>query len=485
MGQRLVAGIDSSTQACKVMVRDADSGELVRSGVVRHPSGTEIDPEIWWVALGKASELAGGLDDVSALAVAGQQHGMVALDSDGAVVRPALLWNDIRSAPQAESLIDDLGRGSRQAGQEAWAEATGSVPVASLTVTKLRWLLENEPENAARVAGVALPHDYLSWRLTGSNDLADLFTDRSEASGTGYFSGHKGEYRPDLLELAFGRRGRDLVLPTVLDPHDVGGQADIVGSGILIGPGCGDNAGAALGLGLQPGELAMSIGTSGVVSLVSNAPTFDSSGLVTGFADATGQYLPLACTLNGSRVLDAMAHALRVDHAGLSALALSAPQGAEGLVLVPYLEGERTPNVPEATGALHGIRLDNMTPANLARAAVEGMLCGVAAGVAALRALDVPVNRISLIGGGAQSEAVRRIAPSVLGMPVSVPEVGEYVADGAARQAAWVLAGGEEPPSWIPRLTNEYDGAYAPFILERYAEVNHLTASRSTLSMSQ
>src|ERR1035437_9145575 len=287
MGQRLVAGIDSSTQACKVMVRDAETGELVRSGVVRHPSGTEIDPEVWWVALREASELAGGLGDVSALAVAGPQHGMVALDSVGAVVRPALLWNDIRSAPQAESLIDDLGGGSREAGQEAWAAATGSVPVASLTVTKLRWLAENEPEHAARVAGVALPHDWLSWRLTGSNDLSDLFTDRSEASGTGYFSGSTGEYRSDLLELAVGRHGRDLVLPTVLGPHDVGGRASVVGSDILIGPGCGDNAGAALGLGLKPGELAMSIGTSGVVSLVSNTPTFDSSGLVCRVDDCT------------------------------------------------------------------------------------------------------------------------------------------------------------------------------------------------------
>jgi xylulokinase len=200
---------------------------------------------------------------------------------------------------------------------------------------------------------------------------------------------------------------------------------------------------------------------------------------VTCFADATGAFLPLACTLNASRVLDAAARMLGVDHAGLSALALSAPAGADGLVLVPYLEGERTPNKPDATGALHGMRLANTTPAHLARAAVEGMLCALADGIDALRAQGVAVERLFLIGGGAQSAAVREIAPSVLGLDVHVPTPGEYVADGAARQAAWVLSGTSTPPSWSASSeTTTYRGDPVPRVREQYAAVRELTGVR-------
>lgn len=473
----LVAGVDSSTQSCKVVVRDAGTGALVRSGRASHPDGTEIDPRHWWDALQTAVRDAGGLDDVDAVAVGGQQHGMVALDADGEVVRDALLWNDTRSAPSALALIDELG------GPQAWADAIGSVPVASLTVTKLRWLRDHEPDAAARVAAVALPHDWLTWRLAGygpgNADLAALTTDRSDVSGTGYWSPFTEDYRRDLLELALGH---DVVLPRVVGAGEaagVAGDTGLVRAGAALGAGAGDNAAAALGLGMVAGDVAISIGTSGVVSAVSATPTADGSGLVTGFADATGAYLPLACTLNASRVLDAAARMLGVDHAGLSRLALSAPAGADGLVLVPYLEGERTPNKPDATGALHGMRLANTTPAHLARAAVEGMLCALADGLDALRAQGVPVERVSLIGGGAQSEAVRRIAPAVLGTAVTVPTPGEYVADGAARQAAWVLSGSERPPAWTAAGEAEvYEADPAPHVREQYAAVRELTATR-------
>jgi xylulokinase len=475
----LVAGVDSSTQSCKVVVRDAETGALVRSGRASHPDGTEIDPRHWWDALQVAVRDAGGLDDVDAVAVGGQQHGMVALDDEGRVVRDALLWNDTRSAPPALALIDELG------GPQAWADAIGSVPVASLTVTKLRWLRDHEPDAAARVAAVALPHDWLTWRLAGqgedgrSADLRLLTTDRSDASGTGYWSPFTEDYRSDLLELALGHGA---VLPRVVAPHAVAGRVAADGllrAGTVLGAGAGDNAAAALGLGMVAGDVAISIGTSGVVSAVSATPTADGSGLVTGFADATGAYLPLACTLNASRVLDAAARMLGVDHRGLSELALSAPAGADGLVLVPYLEGERTPNKPDATGALHGMRLANTTPAHLARAAVEGMLCALADGLDALRAQGVPVERVSLIGGGAQSEAVRRIAPAVLGIDVTVPTPGEYVADGAARQAAWALSGTEQPPAWTAAGEAEvHEADPTPHVREQYAAVRDLTATR-------
>jgi xylulokinase len=202
------------------------------------------------------------------------------------------------------------------------------------------------------------------------------------------------------------------------------------------------------------------------------------SGLVSGFADAEGTFLPLVCTLNASRVLDATARMLGVDLAELSRLALSLPS-SEGLVLVPYLEGERTPNKPDSTGALHGLRLDTATPAHLARAAVEGMLCSLADAIDALAAVGTPVRRVLLIGGGAQSPAVREIAPAVFGCPVLVPEPGEYVADGAARQAAWAVGGQESPPHWGEALSvTGFEAAATPAVRTAYAAARDLTVSR-------
>jgi xylulokinase len=495
----LVAGVDTSTQSCKIVVRDAETGALVRSGSAKHPDGTEVDPQHWWDAFQEAAAAAGGLADVAALSVGGQQHGMVTLDADGRVIRDALLWNDTRSAPSAEDLIAELGDGNRAVGAQAWADAVGSVLVASLTITKLRWLRDNEPENAARVAAVALPHDWLSWRIAGYGPAGDptaplgpqldkLFTDRSDASGTGYYDASTGLYRPDLLERALGRV--DVVLPRVIDVADAGAVAHPTvagsavdpstgsGTGCLIGPGAGDNAGASLGLGMTPGDIAISIGTSGVVSAVAPKRTADGSGAINGFADATGNALMLAVTLNAARVLDAAREVLDVDFDGLAELALQAPPGSDGLVLVPYLEGERTPNRPDATGTLHGIRLATSTRPHLARAYIEGMLCGLADGLDALRAQGVSVERVMLIGGAAQSPAVQRIAPQVFGLPIGIPEPGEYVADGAARQAAWVLAAADDPdagaPAWSTTIATTLDADPKPVIREQYGAVRDL-----------
>ncbi|WP_432522598.1 xylulokinase [Kineococcus sp. SYSU DK006] len=469
--RRTVAGVDSSTQSCKVVVRDAESGRLLRIGRAKHPDGTEVDPAHWWSALQEAVADAGGLEDVDAVAVGAQQHGSVLLDEAGEVVRPALLWNDGRSAAAADALTDELG------GPGAWAREVGSVLVASLTVTKLRWLADHEPATVRRTASVCLPHDWLTWRLAGGAAAgARLVTDRGDASGTGYYSPARGEYRTDLLERAFGATP---ALPEVLAPSAAAGEsAGALSRGAVLGPGTGDNMAAALGVGAQVGDVVVSIGTSGVVSVVSDVATSDPSGLVAGFADATGRYLPLVCTLNAARVLDSAARLLGVDHEELSRLALSAPAGAGGLVLVPYLEGERTPVRPDATGALHGLTLSTSTPAHLARATVEGLLCGLADGLDALVEQGVPVGRVVLVGGGARSEAVRRLAPAVLARPVVVPEPGEYVADGAARQAAWVLAGGEAPPEWELGASQVFEADPTPHVRERYAQVRDLTATR-------
>ena len=428
----LVAGVDSSTQSVKVVVRDAETGGVVRERRAPHPDGTEVDPAAWVRALADASE--GLLDDVAALSIAGQQHGMVALDEEGEVIRPALLWNDTRSAPDAAALVDELG------GPQAWADAVGSVPVASFTVSKVRWLARVEPENAARTARLMLPHDYLTWLLAGRPEVA--VTDRGDASGTGYWSPQSGTYRDDLLQLAMGRVP---ATPRVAAPGEaIGETAD----GIALGPGTGDNMAAALGIGAVPGDVVVSLGTSGTAFAVADAPTADGSGLVAGFADATGRFLPLVCTLNAARVITTTAALLGVGLDDFSDLALSAPAGAGGLVLLPYLDGERTPNLPDARGSLHGLSRENLTPANVARAAVEGMLCGLADAVDALVDVGVQPRRILLVGGAAASPVVAQVAATVFPAPVVVPPPGEYVADGAARQAAWVLAGGGAPPSW-------------------------------------
>lgn len=464
----LVAGVDSSTQSCKVVIRDAESGAQVRSGAAAHPDGTEIDPLEWERALQIAVDAAGGLADVAAVSVAAQQHGMVALDDQGQVVRPALLWNDTRSAGSAADLVAELG------GAQAWADAVGSVPLAAFTVTKLRWMARHEPANARRTAAVCLPHDWLTWRLRNADNLDALTTDRSDASGTGYWSATKG-YRPDLVELAVGDAPTVPTLPTVLGPMQSAGETEW---GAVLGPGAGDNAGAALGLDLRAGDVIVSLGTSGVACAVSDETFSDGTGVIAGFADATGRQLPLVCTLNAARVLDAAAQLLGVDLATLGELALSAPSGAQGLVLVPYLQGERTPDRPYSAGAVHGLTVANSTPAHLARAAIEGMLCGLADAVDALVDNGVPVSRIVLIGGAARNQAVCRIAPAVFGRPVTVPNPAEYVAIGAARQAAWTLLQSAEPPNWPVGERQVFDADAVPEIRERYASASPLTISR-------
>ncbi|MET0728930.1 MAG: xylulokinase [Acidimicrobiales bacterium] len=458
----LVAGVDSSTQSCKIVITDAATGTIVRQGRASHPAGTEVAPSAWWDALQSAIADAGGLDDVAAISVGGQQHGMVVLDADGRVIRDALLWNDTRSAQAALDLIDEVGA-------EEFARRVGVVPVASFTGTKLRWLRDAEPENAARVAAVALPHDWLTWRLRGfgpADDsplgpvLDELTTDRSDASGTAYWSAISGEYDLDLFDRALGHSA---VLPRVLGP---GEQAGTTPAGIVVGPGAGDNAGAALGLGAASGDVVVSIGTSGTVFAVTESPAQDASGTVAGFADASGLYLPLIATLNAARILDAVAGLLGVDHDELGRLALAAEPGASGLVLQPYFEGERTPNLPNATASLFGLTLGSTTRENLARAAVEGLLCGLADGLDAVRGQGVTAERILLIGGAALNPAVQAIAAQVFDVPVVIPTPGEYVAGGAAAQAAWALTG--ERPDWPLSIVAEPPVDHRPIIREQY-----------------
>ena len=437
-----VAGVDSSTQSCKVVICDPVSGRIVREGRASHPEGSEVDPQAWWDAFLEAVRAAGGLDDVRALSVGGQQHGMVCLDSKGEVIRPALLWNDTRSAGAAEELTCERGDGDRERGARWWARATGLVPVASFTVTKLRWVADNEPENARKIAAICLPHDWLSWKIRGGFEavgLEGLCTDRSDASGTGYMDRTDAAYRREILAQALRisvEEAEEIILPKICKPLEAMGCGDPArGWGeIAIGPGCGDNAGAALGVGLGVGQALLSLGTSGVVAVVSETPVEDPSGQVAGFADASGHWLPLACTLNASRILDAVGAMSGLGYEELDEAALSVPD-AGGLRLVPYFEGERTPNLPDATARLEGMTLKNSTRAHLARAGVEGLLAHMRFALECVRELGVPIEKVLVVGGGARSRAVQGLAPEFLGVPVEFPEAAEYVALGAARQA--------------------------------------------------
>jgi xylulokinase len=412
----LVAGVDSSTQSCKVEVRDTDTGALVGSGHAPHPATSppvsEQDPQAWWDALDAARAETGHDADVVATSVAAQQHGLVVTDGAGSPLRPAKLWNDTESAPDAGWLVHQLDGGAA-----AWAHACGSVPVAAFTIAKLSWLHRRAPDVFGRMERVMLPHDWLAWRLTG-----EYGTDRGDASGTGYWSPAAGAYRTDLLEIVDRERDWAAMVPPVLAPE--------------LAHGTGDNMAAALGLGLRPGDVAISLGTSGTVFAVSDVPTSDSSGAVAGFADATGRFLPLVCTLNATKVTDTVAGWLGVDHPGLDALALASPPGARGATLLPYFDGERTPNRPEAAGLLTGLRADS-TREDVARAAFEGVVCGLLDGFDALVAAGVPVGgRLFLVGGGARSDAYRRAVADLAQRAVTVVDAQELVALGACVQAA-------------------------------------------------
>ncbi len=465
MANQLIAGVDSSTQSVKIVIRAADTGELVRQGRAPHPDGTEVDPIHWKTALDSAIAQAGGLDDVAAIAVGGQQHGMVALDESGEVIRPALLWNDTRSAAQAESLNSEMG------GNQAIANAVGSVLVASFTASKVRWLAENEKKSADRVYSIALPHDWLSWQLQGGKDFSTLFTDRSDASGTGYFDPKSSSYRRDILAKAL-LSDREIFLPTITAPSTFGGTTT---HGIPIAAGAGDNAAAALGVQAEPGDVVISLGTSGTAFAVSTTSTHDSSGAVAGFADASGRFLPLVCTLNAARIFDAATTILGKTHDEVGALALSSTPGAHGLTLLPYFEGERTPNRPDATGVFSGMNIANSNPADIARAMIEGMLSGLADAVQALADLGVDIKRVLIIGGAAKNPAVGQIASALFGRPVLIPPAGEYVADGAAKQAAWALLGGATPPVWDLGKATHIEAAATPEVLEKYRTLRDAT----------
>jgi xylulokinase len=434
----LIAGVDCSTQSTKVVVVDLENGEVVATGAAKHTvTGTggarETHPGVWWDALCDALRQTGLADQITAISVAGQQHGLVCLDSSGKPLRASMLWNDTRSASDAAALTEALG------GASAWADRIGVVPVASFTASKWAWLRRLEPEIAARTAAIRLPHDYMTERLSGAG-----VTDRGDASGTAWWSVATESYSSEVLDLPSMQLPVGL-LPKVLRPNEAAGvvTAEAAAStglrpGTIVGPGTGDNMGAALGLGLDPGTPVISLGTSGTAYLVSTTRTADPSGQVAGFADASGHFLPLAATLNCTLAVDRMAEWLKLDRNDVLP--------SQGVVSLPYFDGERTPNLPAASAAVLGLRHDT-DPRSILMATYEGAV------ISLLDALDT-IDRCSsgidagaplvLIGGGARGEVWRRVVQRLSGRAISIPESTEFVAIGAAVQAA-AASGGEAP----------------------------------------
>lgn len=441
----VVAGVDSSTQSTTVALRDADTGATLGSGRAPHtptyPPVSEQQPEEWWaatvIAFAQAREAAGvAADDIVAISIAAQCHGLVPLDARGMVIRPAKLWNDTTAASEITALTAQIGR-------DAWTDRIGTLPPPSFTIGKLAWLKAHEPDNFAALATVLLPHDYLTWRLTGR-----AVTDRSDASGTGYYGAPEGRYINEFLELIDADKNWAAMLPEVLGPSEQAGVvslavADELGirPGAVVGAGAGDQHASAVGLGLVPGDLAYVLGTSGVVFTTSSFPVFDHTGIVNSVADAAGGYLPLICTLNAAKVTDTVARLLGVDHKELERLALAAPRAADRPVLVAYLDGERTPNRPAARGILAGISSETSREA-LALAAFEGVLLGMESGQRRMEEMGLQLEgRLLVTGGGAGNAAYRQILADVTGRSVEATDATDAVAGGAAVQAAAVLGG--------------------------------------------
>ena len=382
----LVAGVDSSTQACTIILRDADDGRILSSAEAPHPPTkppvSEQDPRAWWSALGEAARDL-DLTDVRAVAVDGQGHGLVALDSGREVIRRAILWNDTRSSAEADDLVARIGAA-------AWAARTGVVPVSAITIAKLLWLRRHEPANFSRLATVLVPPDYLTFRLTGR-----FVTDRSAAAGTGYMDAATSVWDPELLALVDETVDWLPMLPHINGPSECAGTVTAQAAtetglreGVLVGPGANDQPVSALSLGITGDDVLISLGTSGTVSVRSPSPVGDPTAAVTGVADAAGQYRPLVCTMNATKVTDAFARLLGVDYDVLAALALAAPPAPDRPLLLPYLDGERTPSRPRGTGVLAGLRAA-MTREEVARAAFEGVLCGLLDGLDVIRSLGV------------------------------------------------------------------------------------------------
>jgi len=439
MRRDLVAGIDSSTQSCTIVLRSLQDGSVIAEARKPHPRTTppfsEQAPRAWWDALVSAfGELTAYLPRIAGISVGGQGHGLVLLDADGSPLRDAKLWNDTESAPDADGLRLKLSA-------KEWVQRTGSVPAAALTISKLAWTERVHPGLIGQANHIMLPSDYLLYRLTGR-----AATERGVSSGTGYFDPFANRWDSALADLAVPDIEWERVLPEVIGSSEASGTVQRIDGleaikGAIVGAGSGDNMTAALGMGIRHGDVVISFGTSGTVYGRTTVGIKDAAGFVNGYADAADAFLPMITTLNAAKVTDAFRRILRATTDEFDAMALAAEPGARGLVLIPYLDGERTPDLPNATGILAGLRSD-VEPGQIARAAVEGVICGLLEGSDHLAALGLERSgRLIVTGGASRSQAYRQILADLTGKQVWTCNLPEAAAAGAAVQAAAAVSG--------------------------------------------
>ncbi|WP_311886795.1 MULTISPECIES: xylulokinase [unclassified Pseudomonas] len=443
--QQLFLGIDCGTQGTKAIILDASSGQVLGQGAAAHTmiSGAngrrEQDTQQWLEAFTLATRqalLAANVDGQSILGigVSGQQHGLVLLDDQGEVLRPAKLWCDTETSAENDRLLTHLG------GEKGSLERLGVVIAPGYTVSKLLWTKEQHPVVFSRIARILLPHDYLNFWLTGR-----ACSEYGDASGTGYFNVRTRQWDLQLLRDIDASGRLQAALPELIDAHQSVGTilpaiAEHLGINpdALVSSGGGDNMMGAIGTGnIQPGAITMSLGSSGTVYAYSDAPKVSPDASVATFCSSSGGWLPLICTMNLTNATGAIRELFDLDLQQFNDLVAQASIGADGVSMLPFLNGERVPALPHATGSLHGLTLDNLTQANLCRAAVEGTTFGLRYGLDLLRHNGLQSRSICLIGGGSKSAVWRQIVADIMNTPVICTEQSEAAALGAAIQAAW------------------------------------------------
>lgn len=445
MADALYIGVDSGTQGVKVVVLAADSGDVLAEGraphaLIENNEGRREQKPEWWVAAVESALkqvlAAPGVDPkkVAAMGVSGQQHGMVPLDAKGRVIRPAKLWCDTETAPQCATITKRLG------GEDKVVALIGNAVAAGFTASKILWLKENEPENYARLDTVLLPHDYLNFWLTGEKK-----SECGDASGTAYFDVRARKWSPPVLSAIDESGQLEGCLPALVDSHEPVGalRPEIAArfglpSNVLVSSGGGDNMMAAIGTGnVSPGMVTASFGTSGTIFAFSDKPVIDPKGELAAFCSSSGGWLPLVCTMNVTVSTELTRQLLGIDIKEFNALAAKAPLGADGVLLLPYFNGERTPALPGGKAAFSGLTSANFGRENVCRAAMEGATLGLRYGLDVLRRLGVAPKEMRLVGGGAKSALWREIAANVFDCPVVCPVQTEAGALGAALQAMW------------------------------------------------
>ncbi|MBU3666344.1 MAG: xylulokinase [Chthoniobacterales bacterium] len=444
----IALGIDCGTQSLKTIALDGVSGEVLASSGEAYgmleglPSGhMEQDPGVWWNALQKTvgevlSALGPRRSEVGAIGVSGQQHGFVPLDEDARVIRPAKLWCDTSTVAQCDEIRAAFG------GRDALIALAGNDMLPGFTAPKILWLKQNEPANFAKLRHVALPHDFLNLRLTGK-----LRMEYGDASGTALFDVRRRVWSEPVC--AAIDEGLHAKLPVVGSSCERCGvlRGDLGrewGLGeVIVSAGGGDNMMAAIGTGnVRPGEVTASLGTSGTIFACADGSVVDPRGEIAAFCDSNDRWLPLLCTMNVTVATELFRKMFGWDHARMEREIASVAPGADGLIFLPYLQGERTPDLPHGCGVLHGMNTSNTTPAHVARAVMEGVTLGMAYGLRRMEQLGVRPQVIRLTGGGSNSATWRQICADVFGFPVVTLRSAEGAALGAAIQSLAVAEGG-------------------------------------------